>query len=173
MAGSTETIQVLYNRADIVNFMGLTEDATTFNRMTGFTDNGKSLNSSTYERRYVDEKTSRKDVTGYATEIAYTFDRYTNNSVHDKVANVHDLEQVGVVVPIVAVNFNEKGTTANSFKARKRNYAILPDNDGDGTDAYQYSGAFGANGDLVEGTATSSDGWKTCTFTPNTTPSNN
>ncbi len=164
----TQTTQVLYNRADIVNFMGLTEDATKFNRMTGFTDNGKSLNPSTYERRYVDEKTSRKNVTGYATEVAYTFDRYTNNTVHDKVANVHDLEQVGVVVPIVAVNFNEKGNTANSFKARKRNYAILPDSDGDGTDAYQYSGSFGANGDLVEGTATSDDGWKTCTFTPNT-----
>lgn len=87
---------------------------------------------------------------------------------------MHDLEQVGVVVPIVAVNFNEKGTATNSFKARKRNYAILPDSDGDGTDAYQYSGAFGANGDLIEGTATSDDGWKTCTFTPNTlTPSNN
>ena len=161
-------VQVLYNRADIVNFMGLTLDAETFNRMTGFTDNGKSLNSETYERRYVDEKTSRKDTTGYATEIAYTFDRYTNNPVHEKVAKVHDLEQTGVVVPIIAVNFNEKGTTANSFKARKRNYSILPDSDGDGTEAYQYSGAFGANGDLEEGEATTTDGWKTCTFIPST-----
>lgn len=158
--------EVLYNRADIVNFMGLTEDAKTFNRMTGFTDNGKSLNTETYERRYVDEKTSRKDVTSYSTEIAYTFDRYTNNAVHDKVAQVHDLEQVGVVVPIVAVNFNEKGTGANSYKAKKRNYSILPDSDGAGTDAYQYSGSFGANGDLIEGTATSTDNWKTCSFTP-------
>lgn len=41
MADTQTTTQVLYNRADIVNFMGLTEDATTFNRMTGFTDNGK------------------------------------------------------------------------------------------------------------------------------------
>lgn len=163
-----ENTEVLYNRADIVNFMGLTEEANTFNRMTGFTDNGKSLNTETYERRYVDEKTSRKDVTGYAPEIAYTFDRYTNNLVHDKVAKVHDLEQTGVIVPIVAVNFNEKGTAANTFKARKRNYSILPDTDGDGTDAYQYSGTFGANGDLVEGTATSNDNWKTCSFTADT-----
>lgn len=143
MADTQNVVEKLYNRADIVNFMGLTVDATTYKRMTGFTDNGKSLNTETYERRYVDEKSSRKDVTGYATEIAYGFDRYTNNEVHDVIANVHDLEQTGVVVPIVAVNFNEKGT-----------------------DAYQYSGAFGANGELEEGIATSNDGWKTCTFTP-------
>lgn len=168
MADTQYVVEKLYNRADIVNFMGLTVDATTYKRMTGFTDNGKSLNTETYERRYVDEKSSRKDVTGYATEIAYGFDRYTNNDVHDLIANVHDLEQTGVVVPIVAVNFNKKGTTDDTFKARRRNYSILPDSDGDGTDAYQYSGAFGANGDLEEGTATSTDGWKTCTFTPTT-----
>lgn len=158
----------LYNRADIVNFMGLTEDASNFLRMTGFTDSGKSSNTETYERRYVDERTSRKDVSTFATEIAYTFDRYTNNAVHDKVADVHDLEQVGVVVPIVSVDFNKPGTTSGTYKARKRNYSIIPDSDGDGTDAYQYSGTFGANGDLVEGTATSNDNWKTCTFTANT-----
>lgn len=168
MSDTQNVEEKLYNRADIVNFMGLTESATTFNRMTGFTDNGKSLNAETYERRYVDEKSSRKDVTGYATEIAYTLDRYANNDVHDLIANVHDKEQTGVIVPIVAVNFNEKGTTDGTFKARKRKYSVLPDGDGDGTDAYQYSGAFGANGDLEEGTASSTDGWKTCTFTPNT-----
>lgn len=108
MADTQNVVEKLYNRADIVNFMGLTVDATTYKRMTGFTDNGKSLNTETYERRYVDEKSSRKDVTGYATEIAYGFDRYTNNDVHDLIANVHDLEQTGVVVPIVAVNFNKK-----------------------------------------------------------------
>lgn len=161
-----ENLETVYNRADIVNFMGLTLDATEFKRMTGFTDAGETLNAETYERRYVDEKTSRKDVTGYAREIAYGFDRFTNNSVHNLIANVHDLEQTGVVVPIVTVNFNEKEATANTFKAKKRNYSIIPDGNGDGTDAYQYSGAFGANGEIIKGTATSNDNWKTCTFTP-------
>lgn len=160
--------EVLYNRADKVNFMGLTEDATTYLRMTGFTDAGKSLNSETYERRYVDEKSSRKDVTSYSPEIAYTFDRYTNNEVHNKIADVHDLEQTGVLVPIVTVDFNQAGTTEGTYKAKKRVYSILPDTDGDGTDAYQYSGAFGANGDIIEGTVTSDDDWQTCTFTEDT-----
>ena len=159
---------MVYNRADIVNFMGLTLNAETFNRMTGFTENGESLNSETYERRYVDEKTARKDVVGYAKEIAYGFDRFTNNEVHNKIAKVHELEQTGVVVPIVTVNFNEAGTAENTFKARKRNYSIIPDGNGDGTEAYQYSGAFGANGEIVEGIASSTDNWKTCTFTAET-----
>lgn len=159
----------VYNRADIVTFMGLELEATTFERMTGFTDGSESLNSEKYERRYIDEKTSRKDTTGFSKEIAYSFDRYTDNDVHDYIANVHDLEQTGVVVPIVTVDFNQKGDGANTFKARKRNYGILPDGNGDGTDAYTYTGSFGANGEIVEGTATSTDGWKTCTFTPSNT----
>lgn len=167
MAEAENKTETIYNRADIVNFMGLTTEATSFLRMTGFTDNGKSLNSETYERRYVDEKSSRKDVTGYSTEIAYGFDRYKDNDVHDLIAEVHDLEKTGVVVPIVTVNFNEAGTGDNVYKARKRNYSVIPDGDGDGTDAYQYSGTLGANGDITEGTATVSADGKTCTFTPN------
>lgn len=163
---TTENVEEIYNRADIVNFMGLTENATEFLRMTGFTDNGTSKNAETYERRYVDEKSSRKDVTGYSTEISYGFDRYSNNKVHDKIAEVHDLEQTGVIVPIVTVDFkrkNEDGT----YYARKRKFSILPDGNGDGTDAYQYSGAFGSNGEIEEGKATVSDNGKKCTFTPN------
>lgn len=159
---------MIYNRADIVNFMKPSNEATTYNRMTGFTEAGKSLNSTTYDRRYVDEKTERSDVVAYATEIAYNFDRMTDNAVHTRIAEIHDKELVGQTVEIVTVNFNEKGTTENTFKARKRVYSVVPDSDGDGTDAYQYSGAFKANGDIVEGTTTSTDNWATCTFTPNT-----
>ena len=153
----------LYNRADKVNFMGLTNDAEEFLRMTGFTDSGKSSNASTYERRSVDEKSSRKDVTGYSTEIAYGFDRYTNNKIHEKIAEIHDLEKVGETAPIVTVDFNNKNTDG-SYEAKKRIYSILPDSDGDGTDAYQYSGTFGANGDIITGRATVTSDGKKCTF---------
>ena len=155
---------MIYNRADIVNFMKPTTDAETYDRMKGFTEAGKSLNSSTYDRRYVDEKTERSDVIAYATEIAYAFDRMTDNAVHTRIAEIHDKELVGQTVEIITVNFNEKGTAENSFKARKRVYSVVPDADGDSTDAYTYSGAFKANGDIAEGEATSTDDWATCTF---------
>ena len=151
----------IYNRADIVNFLNTgTSQAPVFTRMQGFTEGGKSLNSSTYNRRYIDEKTERSTVTGYSPEIAYNFDRIVGNAVHEKIAAIHDDEKVGEVVEILTVNMKTN-------EARLRNYSVIPDNDGDGTDAYQYSGTFGSNGDIVEGIASTTDDWKTCTFTPN------
>ena len=151
----------VYNRADIVNFMKVEE---TFNRMQGFTDAGKSMNSSTYDRRYVDEKIERSDVIAYAPEIAYSFDRMVGNAVHEKIVAIHNGELVGQTVEIVTVNFNEAGETEGSFKARKRTYSVIPDSEGNSTDAYTYSGAFRASGEIVEGEATSDDEWTTCTF---------
>ncbi len=141
----------VYNRADIVNFMGLTIDANIFQRMKGFTEAGKSLNSSTYDRRYVDEKTERSDVVAYATEIAYAFDRMYGNAVHNVIAKVHDDEIVGFNVPIVTVNFNEP--VNDGYKAKMRVWSVQPDSDGDSTDAYTYSGAFKANGSIITGVA--------------------
>lgn len=141
----------VYNRADIVNFMGLTIDATIFHRMKGFTEAGKSMNPSTYDRRYVDERLERSDVVAFATEIAYGFDRMYGNAVHNIISKVHDDEIVGFNVPIVTVNFNEP--VGDGFKARMRVWSVQPDSDGDSTDAYTYSGAFKANGSIITGVA--------------------
>ena len=141
----------VYNRADIVNFMGLTIDATIFYRMKGFTDAGKSLNSSTYDRRYVDEKTERSDVVAFATEIAYAYDRIYGNAVHNVISKVHEDEIVGFNVPIVTVNFNEP--VDGGYKAKMRVWSVQPDSDGDSTDAYTYSGAFKANSSIITGVA--------------------
>lgn len=141
----------VYNRADIVNFMGLTLDATIFHRMKGFTDGGKSLNPATYDRRYIDEKTERSDVVAYATEIAYAFDRMHGNAVHNVISKVHGDEIVGFNIPIVTVNFNEP--VEGGYKAKMRVWSVQPDSDGDSTDAYTYSGAFKANSSIVTGIA--------------------
>ena len=141
----------VYNRADIVNFMGLTLNATIFHRMKGFTEGGKSLNSSTYDRRYIDEKTERSDVVAYATEIAYAFDRMYGNAVHNVIADVHDNEKVGFNIPIVTVNFNEP--VNGGYKAKMRVWSVQRDSDGDSTDAYTYSGVFKANGSIITGIA--------------------
>lgn len=37
---------------------------------------------------------------------------------------------------------------------------------GDEVEAYKHTGAFKSKGDIIEGEATSSDDWETCTFTP-------
>lgn len=150
----------VYNRADIVNFMntGTTENPV-YTRMQGFTEGGKSLNSSTYDRRYIDEKTERSTVTGYSTEIAYNFDRIVDNAIHEKLADIHDKELVGETVQILTVNLKNN-------EAKLRNYSVIPDADGDSTDAYTYSGNFHADGEIQEGTATVSTDGMTATFTP-------
>lgn len=149
----------VYNRADIVNFMNTgTVAEPVYTRMQGFTEGGKSLNSSTYDRRYIDEKTERSTVTGYSTEIAYNFDRIVDNAIHEKLADIHDKELVGETVQILTVNLKNN-------EARLRNYSVIPDADGDSTDAYTYSGTFHADGDIQEGTATVSADGMTATFT--------
>lgn len=149
----------IYNRADIVNFMNTgTAQAPVYTRMQGFTEGGKSLNSSTYDRRYIDEKTERSTVTGYSTEIAYNFDRIEGNAIHETLANIHDNEVVGQVVQILTVNMKNN-------EARLRNYSVIPDADGDSTDAYTYSGNFHADGEITQGTATVAADGLTATFT--------
>lgn len=150
----------IYNRADIVNFMNTgTVSEPVYTRMQGFTEGGKSLNSSTYDRRYIDEKTERSTVTGYSTEIAYNFDRIVDNAIHEKLADIHDKELVGETVQILTVNLKNN-------EAKLRNYSVIPDADGDSTDAYTYSGNFHADGEIQEGTATVSTDGMTATFTP-------
>ena len=148
----------IYNRADKVNFMNTgTAQAPVFTRMQGFTEGGKSLNSSTYDRRYIDEKTERSTVTGYSTEIAYNFDRIVGNAIHDKIAEIHDDELVGETVEILTVDMVTN-------EAKLRTYSVIPDADGDSTDAYTYSGTFHADGDISKGTATVSADGMTATF---------
>ena len=122
-----KVIQV-YNRVDTVYFIGLTLNATVFQRMKGFTDGGRSLNASTYDRRYIDEKTERSDVIAYATEIAYGFDRIKGDAVTEMLAKVHTDELVGFTRPIVTVNFNEP-VEGGGFKAKMRNWSVQPDSD--------------------------------------------
>lgn len=156
-----------YKRSDVVNFMGLTADATEFLRMKGFTSIPDNTNVETDEKKYVDEKNKRKRTTGYATEKSYEADRIIGNKIHDMLAEVQELEQTDVNAPIVTVDFNKEGTTANTYKARKRLYNVIPDSAGDDENNYTISGTFGANGEIEEGIATSTDNWETCTFTAN------
>lgn len=156
----------ILNRADKVAFMGLTANATSFVRMTEFTDISKSANPSEYSRRYVDERVERNDVTGYSPEISYAFDQTVGNTVHQAIADATDNELTNVKFPIVTVDFSQE-SGKNGYVARKRLYSLVPDADGDSTDAYTYSGSFKAAEEIIIGVATSEDNWKNVSFTPN------
>lgn len=154
----------LVSRERRVAFMNVgTPEVPSYVRMQGFTSLSDAKSPSEYTRRYVDEATERDDVTGYASTISFSFDRYSPFSVHEKLADIIDGEKLGsdTHVEIVTVDFF---TNPTKPVARKRLYSVIPDTTGDGTDALIYSGSFRAIGDPEVGTATSTDNWNTLTY---------
>lgn len=166
MADTTK--KTLVGRHKRVAFMDATGDGKTFTRMTGFTSMSDGKNATEYSRQYVDEASERSDVVGYAPSIDYEFDLYTNDAVQSRIAEITDDELLGsdTKVTIVSVDlFDVDASDANTCTARKRDWNVIPDSEGDGTDALIYKGSLKASGDITKGTATTTDGWKTCTFT--------
>lgn len=159
--------KMLVGRHKRVAFMDADGSGKTFTRMTGFTSLSDGKNSTEYSRQYVDEASERSDVVGYAPAIDYEFDRYTNDPVHEKIAAITDDEILGTEaqVDIVVVDLFEQKTSETTCTARKRTWSVIPDTEGDGTDALIYKGSFKAAGEITKGTATTTDGWETCTFT--------
>ena len=146
----------LVKRSDKVSFLGcINGENETFNRMRGFTTLSGSKNPTEYSRRYVDEEFETTDVTGYSPSLEFGFDQYTGDPVHEEMVGILDNEKLGTEARrnIVTVDFSQSAGEG-SYKAVKREYAIIGDTEGDSMDAYTYSGTFRATGKRVVGTAT-------------------
>lgn len=145
----------LVKRSRKVAFMDVsTTSIANFLRMTKFTEISKSKNPTEYSRSYVDEDGEVTDVTGYSEEISYNFDLHVGNLVHEKLVDITDNEKTGAdaLVRILQVDFTKpKG---GGYEARLRTYSVVPDSEGDSTDAYTYAGAFRKNSNMTIGTAT-------------------
>lgn len=141
--------------------------ADTFNRMKGFTSMAINKNAKEYTRQYVDEDHEVTDVTGISTSVDYAFDQIETDEVHDKLIAIIDEEKVGedAVINLLSVDFTTEGTAEKSFKAIKRQYAVVPGSEGDNLDAYTYGGTFKVKGARIVGEATTTDDWATCQFT--------
>lgn len=156
----------MYNRYDKVAFMSVAgAEGDTFVRMTGFTELSTSKNAKEYNRQYVDEKSERSDVVGYSPSMSYKFDREEDNAVQDILIDITDNEKIGSAAHVVIVVVDMNGETDGDFEAMSREFSVIPNSEGDSNDAYTYSGTFKACGDRKKGTATTTDGWKTCKFT--------
>ena len=169
----SDTSPKIVRRSQRVAFMDTDETGSTpkFERMTNFTTMTNSKNPKEYSRQCVDEDTERSDVVGYAPSIEFSYDRHTNTPVHDKLSKIHDKELLGndTHVDIISVDLFSDDGKGNCL-ATKRTYAVIPDTDGNGTDAMIYSGTFKSVSEIEEGYATSEDGWKTATYTKGAIP---
>ncbi len=154
-------------RSDRLAFFGVVEDGTvTYKRMRGFTELSVKKNPVEYSRRYIDEVSERNDVVGYSPSMSYTFDEFSDDAVHKDIVAIADNELVGgeAVRSIVLVDVSSADDDG-ICTAVMRDWAVIPDGEGDDADAYTYSGTLKANGDIKRGTAASEDDWQSCTFT--------
>lgn len=132
-----------------------------FHRMRGFDEISTSKNPREYSRQYVDEEFEQTDVVGYNPSISFGFDRFADDAVHNDIISIFDEEKVGgdAVRPIIMVDLeNDKNS------AIKRDFAVVAESEGSGVDLYKYSGSFRVKGEKIAGTATTQDGWQTCSF---------
>lgn len=136
-----------------------------YQRMEGFTDLGYSQNPKEYSRQYVDEEFERTDIVGYAPSISYSFDRYTNNEVLADIVKITENEYIGDLMKRTIVTVDLASGTATTAPAKMRDYAVIPDTNGDTTDCLTYSGNFKAKGLLIDCIATSDDDWQTIIVT--------
>lgn len=153
-----DNTEKLVKRKDKVAYMNVgTKEAPDYQRMRKFTELSNSANATEYSRTYVDEG-EVTDVTGYSKEKSFNFDQYTNNKVHQKLVDIIEEEKIGdeAIVEILVVDKTTK-TEENQYTARKRNYAVVADSDGDSTDAYTYGGSFKKNGNFEKVTVTLSE----------------
>lgn len=161
-------MEKLVTRNRKVAFMDVsTTSIAYFLRMTKFTEISKSKNPTEYSRTYVDEDGEVTDVTGYSEEISYNFDLHEGNLVHQKLVDITDNEKVGAdaLVNILQVDFTKP--IGGGYEARLRTYSVVPDSEGDSTDAYTYAGSFKKNGNTTIGVATMNSDNTVATFVPN------
>ena len=153
-------------RSDKVAYYGV--ESGSFERMTGFTDISVSKNPREYTRQYVDQDFEQSDVVGFSPSISFAFDQEKGNNVHDDIVSISDNEYMGenAVREILVADFTD-GDEENGYSAVKRTFAVIVSSEGNSSESYKYSGTFKVKGSKVFGRVTSTDGFKTVTFTEN------
>ncbi|MBR5366845.1 MAG: hypothetical protein K6G29_07620 [Clostridiales bacterium] len=152
----------IVKRADRQHYMntGTAQDPVWSRIGEGFTEFAESKNAVSYQRRYIHEYTKRTDVTGYAPVIDYEFEVYTANPVIERLRRIADAELVGedAKVDILTVDLFDEGSIPGQYRAYRRQYSVIPDESGRGTDALVYTGTMKGVGDIEEGTFVPSSG---------------
>jgi hypothetical protein len=160
---------VLQIRSEVLAFLGIPDDTVPgqriFRRMQGFTVLSTSKNPLEYSRQYVDEPMEQSDVTGYSPSIAFGYDRYVGNLVHDYMSEIIDNELIGsaAVVWLLSVDSTKE---AGEDNAVLRPYSLIADTEGDQLNAYTHSGNLRVKGTKTWGEAVIAADGLTATFTP-------
>lgn len=137
-----------------------------YTRMEGFTSLSTSKGAKEYSRQYVDEDFERTDITGYATSTSYELDRYDGHPVTDDIISIHENELIGQnavrsIIQVDMTTVDDSSGYAQAATGKMRDYAVIPDTDGDTTDCMTYSGTFKTRGEMEDVTVYSTDDFQT------------
>ena len=164
----------LIKRSDKKAFYGVPQDSgnAVFTRMKNFTELSASKNPKEYSRQYVDENFVRTDVIGYSASYSFAFDDYIGDAVLSDIKDILDNELIGTEAQkeIVFVDFSTP--VEGGYKAVKRTFSVIGNNEGNSSDAYTYGGSLRVIENMVKGVAViatpadgSSENVETVTFT--------
>lgn len=153
MADNPTVSNELVLRCQFASYMKCASDGEFHLIGEGFTSFPIALNPVEYSRKYINYKTTKTDVIGYAPSVSYSCDCIKGDPVVEDIVALTDAEALGTDThrEIVSVNLWDKDDDGKC-KAYKRTWAIIPGNKGDGTDAMVYAGTMKAVSDQVEGT---------------------
>jgi len=144
----------LIKRSDKKAFYGVpSDDGVVYTRMRYFTEMSISKNPKEYSRQYLDEDMEKTDVVGYSPSMSFNFDEHTDDAVLSDMVDIIDNELLGPDAQreIIMVDFSK--LSGDGYEAVKRKFAVIADSEGDGTEAYTYSGNMKAVSALTRGVA--------------------
>ncbi len=157
----------LVNRHEKVAYYGVrdAEGNEVFHRMCGFTKMDTAKNPVEYTRRYIDESFEQTDVVAFSPSIAFAFDRYSENPVHDDIVALSDNEILGTdaVRSIVIADMSTKDENGK-VDAIKRDFSVMVETEGSSLDAYTLGGTMSTKGEKIFGKATISEDAQTLVF---------
>ena len=127
----------------------------TYTRMNGYSTLTESKNPKEHTVQYVDMEMEVTTTTGVSSSYDFTFERLAPNTVHNDMTGIIDSEKIGddAVRTFISVDFTNKNSDG-TYPAVKRDYLIVGNTIGDGTETLNYSGTLKAKTPRIEGKAT-------------------
>jgi hypothetical protein len=126
-------IEATAQRTDILHFMDVTDvdstaktgDTVYYQMGVGFTSNTESPSAQTKERKYINEKSSRKNITSYSPSFGFEVLLMFNNPAVRKIYDIYTQRKTGTdaVITMVTVDAFETPTDGY-YPARKGKYAV-------------------------------------------------
>ena len=139
------------------NYMDLSTDNTEKWEFmgTGFTELNENPGAQTNSKRYINDKSTSKSITGYEWQAEFNADLIESEKVVKEICDIARLQKTGADAerPFVIVDLTQKeGGTGNVYKARKIKVAIEVSKFGDDDGNMTCEGNLLGIGDVIPGT---------------------